>query len=162
MFSLFLLYEKKKKSMSVVHWKRRICDLLYLALRGRRTAIFAFHKFAKRKIFSTHPTRSTAFHWQLCIWISCHVSLEKRRAESHEWSHWLSCFGGTIALGRGGKCPHCEWTAGAQLVDGPHPVIPGWFLIWVSDEVHTTSCNLRIQKRLSKLDSLQSGPVDGA
>ena len=69
-----------------------------------------------------------------------------------------NCFG----AGGGGQSSHCEWTAGAQLVDGLHPVIPGWFFIWVSDEVHSTSYNLGIQKRLSKPDSLHPGPVDGA
>ena len=62
----------------------------------------------------------------------------------------------------GEQSSHCEWTAGAQLVDGLHPVIPGWFLIWVSDEEHSTNYNLRIQKQLSKPNSLQLGPVDGA
>lgn len=88
MFLLFLLYEKK--SMSVLSCKRRIWDLLYLASWRRRTAIFAFHKFAKSKIFSTHPTLPIVFHWQLHIWISCHISLEKRKAEWHgqvyEWT----------------------------------------------------------------------------
>lgn len=84
-----------KKSMSVLSFKRRICYLLYLASWRRRTAIFAFHKFAKRKVFSTHRTHSMAFHWQPHIWISCHISLESRRAgrrrQAHEWGHWLSC-----------------------------------------------------------------------
>lgn len=71
------------------------------------------------------------FHRQLHIWISCHISLERRRAgrcgKAHEWGHWVSyssmgrhdCFQGASSLA-------VTTELKAQPMDRLHPIILGW------------------------------------
>lgn len=121
--TVFAILSVLGKSISTFSLKKRICYLLYLASRGR-TAIFAFHKFAKIKIFSTHPTHSTIFHWQLHVWISCHISLERP---------WMGPLTQLLLDGQAcafrGQLSHCDNIARPPPVDELHSVIHGWFIL---------------------------------
>lgn len=152
---VFAILSLWKKSMFVLSFKRRICYLLYLASWGRKTAVFAFHKFAKKKKRYFPPTPLIPwFSTDSCLYGYPAIYLWREGdlggvgrpmngaidSASPRWADKITFWG---------QFSHCNCIAGGIASGKASPNNSRFIHIWVRDVVGSISCT-RLQGQLFK------------